>query len=136
MVAYAPTEEAPEGQNVKYMVALNCTVASVPAREYVFVLTAASTRIGKRDEGGGEADIKALGAYGRDMLNENGKLLLGFAEDNKLALLNTFFCTPKSGVSYTFQSANRSKGQARLDYILTKQSDRRLICCVNVRRPP
>ena len=40
-----------------------------------------------------------LGAYGRDKLNENGKLLLGFAEDNKLALLNTFFCTPKSGVS-------------------------------------
>ena len=137
MVAYAPTEKAPEGQNVKYMVALNCTVASVPAREYVFVLTAASTRAGKRDEGGGEADSKALGAYGRrDVLNENGKLLLGFAENNNLALLNTFFCTPKSGVSHTFQSANRSKGQARLDYILTKQSDRRLICCVNVRRPP
>ena len=31
-------------------------------------------------------------------------------EDNKLALLNTFSCIPKSGVSYTFQSANnRSK---------------------------
>ena len=44
--------------------------------------------------------------------------------------------TPKSGVSYTFQSANRSKGQARLDYILTKQAGRRLIRCVNVRRPP
>ena len=36
---------------------------------------------------------------------------------------------------YTSQSANRSKGQARLDYILTKQTDRRLIRCVNVRRP-
>ena len=79
---------------------------------------------------------KVLGAYGRDKLNENGNLLLGFAEDNKLALVNTFFSTPKSGVSYTFQSANRSKGQARLDYILTKQADRRLIRCVNVRRPP
>ena len=70
------------------------------------------------------------------MLSENGKLLLGFAEDNKLALVNTFFCTPKSGVSFTFQSANRSKGQARLGYIPTKQADRRLIRCVNVRRPP
>ena len=59
-----------------------------------------------------------------------------FAEDNKLALLSTFFCTRKSGVSFTFQSANRSKGQARLDYILTKQVDRRIIRCVNVRRPP
>ena len=77
-----------------------------------------------------------LGAYGRNVLNENGKLLPSFTEDNKLALLNTFFCTPKSGVSYTFQSANHSKEQARLDYILTKQADRRLVRCLNVRRPP
>ena len=135
VVAYAPTEEAPERQKAKYMAALNFTVASVPAREYVFVLTDANARTGKRGEGGGETDSKVLCAYGRDKLNENDKLLLGFAEGNKLALLNTFFCTPKSGVSYTFQSANRSKGQARLDYILTKQADRRLIRCVNVRRP-
>ena len=136
VVAYAPTEEAPEGQKAKYVAALNCTVASVPAREYVFVITDANARTGKRGESGGEAGNKVLGAYGRDKLNENGKLLLGFVEDNKLALLNTLFCTPKSGVSYTFQSANRSKGQARLDYILTKQADHRLIRCVDVRRPP
>ena len=135
MAAYAPTEEAPEGQKTKYMAALNCTVASVPAREYVFVLTDANTRTRKKGEGGGDTGSKVLGAYGRDKLNENGKLLLGFAEDNKLALLNTLFCTPKSGVSYTFQSANRSKGRTPLDYILTKQADRRLIRFVNVRRP-
>ena len=69
-------------------------------REYAFVLTDANARTGKRGEGGGESDSKVLGACGRDKLNENGKLLLGFAEDNKLALLNTLFCTPKSGVSY------------------------------------
>ena len=64
MVAYAPTGEAPEGQKAKYMAALNCTVASVPAREYVFVLTDANARTGKRGEDGGEADSKVLGAYG------------------------------------------------------------------------
>ena len=32
VVAYVQTEEAPEGQKAKYMTALNCTVASVPAR--------------------------------------------------------------------------------------------------------
>ena len=114
------------------MAALNCTVVSVPA----FHLTDANARTGKRGEGGGEADSKVMGAYCPDKLNKNGKLLLSFAEDTKLALLNILFCTPKSGVSYTFQSANRSKGQARLDYILTKQADRRLARCVNVRRPP
>ena len=107
VVAYAPTEDAAQGEKAKYMAALNSTVAPVPAREHVFVLTDANARTGKRGEGGGETDSKVLGAYGRDVLNENGKLLLGFAEDNKLALLNTFFSTPKRGVSYTFQSANR-----------------------------
>ena len=136
VVANAPTEEAPEGQKAKYMAALNCTVASVPARKNVYSLTDANARTGKRREGGGEPENKVLGAYGRDKLNENGKLLLDFAENNKLALLNTFFCTPKSGVSYTFQSANRSKGQPRLDYIVTKQADRQLIRCVNVHRLP
>ena len=77
-----------------------------------------------------------MGADSRDMLHENGKPLLSFAEDNKIALLNTLFCTPRSGVSYTFQSADRSKGHARLDYILTKQADSRLIRCINLRRPP
>ena len=95
MVAYAPTEEAPVGQKAKYMATLHCTAASVPARECIFVLTDANARTGKRGEGGKAADSKVLGAYGREMLNENGKLLLGFAEDNKLALLNTFLCTPK-----------------------------------------
>ena len=135
-VAYAPTEDADEGEKANYISALNRTVAPVPAREHVFVLTDANARKGKRGEGGGETNSKVLGAYGRDMLNENGKLLLRFAEDNKLALLNTFFCTPKNGVSYTFQSVNRGKGQARLDYILTKQAGRRLVRCVNVRSPP
>ena len=93
VVPCAPTEEAPEGQKAKYIASLNCTVASVPAREYVVVLTDMNAKTAKRGEGGGEADSKVLGAYDRD--NENGILLLGFAEDNKLALLNTFSCTPK-----------------------------------------
>ena len=98
MVAYAPTEGADEGEKAKYMSALDRTVAPVPAREHVFVLTDANARRDKREEGGGETNSKVLGVYGRDVLNENGKLLLRFAEDNKLALLNTFFCTPQNGV--------------------------------------
>ena len=107
------------------------------AREYVFVSTDANTRTGKRGKGGGVASIKMLGVYGRDVLNVNGNLYLGFAEDDKLAPpLTTLFWTPKRGVSYTFQSDNHSKGQTRLGYILTKQVDLRLIHVVKVRRPP
>ena len=39
-------------------------------------------------------------------------------------------------MSYTFQSANPNKVHARLDYNLTKEADRRLIRCINVRRLP
>ena len=95
------------------MAALNCTVASVPAREYVFVSTDANARTGKRGDCGGEAGSKVLGAYGRDKLNENGKLLLGFAEDDKLALLNTFFCALISGVPYTFQSGKEVSAEEK-----------------------
>ena len=115
VVAYVPPEETLEWQKVKYTAALNSTVASVPTREYVFVLTGANASTGRGDEGGGEANSKVLCAYGRDVLKENGKKLLGFLEDNKLTLLDTFSSTPRSGVSYTFPGANRSKGQARLD---------------------
>ena len=66
VVAYSQTEEAAEGQKAKYMAALNSTVASVPAREFVFVLTDANARTGRRSEGGGEADSKVPGAFGRD----------------------------------------------------------------------
>ena len=82
VVAYLPTEESAEGQKAKYMASLNSTEALVPAREYVSVLTDANARTGERGEGGGEAGSKVLRAYGRDVLNENSKLLLGFAEDN------------------------------------------------------
>lgn len=58
-------------------------------------MTHASARSGNRGEGGGDTDSKVLSAYSRDVLNENGKLLLRFVEDNKLALLNSFFCTPE-----------------------------------------
>ena len=52
MVAYAPTEDAAEGEKAKYMAGLNSTVEPVPAREHVFVLTDANARTGKRGEGG------------------------------------------------------------------------------------
>ena len=55
---------------------------------------------GRRDRWG--ARIKIVGAYGRDTLNDNGELLLSFANNHDLALVNTLFSTPKGGVSHTF----------------------------------
>ena len=89
----------------------------------------ANARTWRREKGGvGSKDNKNLGAYGRDTLNDNGELLLCFANNHDLASVNTFFSTPKSGVSHTFNG----RGQKRIDYILTRQRDRKLVRNVTV----
>ena len=63
----------------------------MPAREYVSVLTDVNARKGKRGKRSRVVDRKVLGAYDQNVLNVNGKILLGLAEDKKLAPLTTFF---------------------------------------------
>ena len=58
-------------------------------KEGLFVLTDPNARTGTR-MGRGYVDDKALGAHGRDELNDNAERPLTFASDNKLALTNTF----------------------------------------------
>ena len=76
----------------------------------------------------GSKDSKLFGAYGRDSLNDNGKLLLSFVNNHDLAPVNTFFSTPKGGVSHTFNG----RGKKRIDYILTRQRDRKFVRNVTV----
>ena len=96
----------------------------VPRNEHLFVLMDANTRTGRREKGGVESkDNKILGAYGRDTLNDNGELLLSFANNHDLAIVKTFFSTPKGGVSHAFNG----RGKKRIDYILTRQRDRKLV---------
>ena len=63
-----------------------------------------------------------LGAYGRDELNDNGKRLLNFVADNKLAITNIFFSTRKGGISRTYDGVigDRAGDFKRIDYILTR----------------
>ena len=80
----------------------------------------------------GSKDSKIPGAYGRDTFNDNGELLLSFANNHDLALVNTFLSTPKGGVSHTFNG----RGKKRIDYILTRQRDRKLVRNVTVHPQP
>ena len=96
----------------------------VPKHEQLFVLMNANARTGRKEkEQVGSKDSKILGAYGRDTLNDNGELLLSFANNHDLALVNTFFSTPKGGISHTFNG----RGKKRIDYILTRQCDRKFV---------
>ena len=105
----------------------------VPKHEQLFVLMDANARTGRKEKGQvGSKDGKILGAYGRDTLNDNGELLLSLANNHDLALVNTFFSTPKGGVSHTFNG----RGKKRIDYVLTRQRDRKFVRNVTVHHQP
>ena len=112
---------------------LDRVVEEVPKHEQLFVLMDANARTGRMEkEQMGSKDSKILGAYGRDTLNDKGELLLSFANNHDLALVNTFFNTPKGGVSHTFNG----RGKKRIDYILTRQRDRKFVRNVTVHPQP
>ena len=97
------------------------------------MLIDANARTGRREKRGvGSKDNKILGAYGRDTLDNNGELLLPFANNHDLAIVNTFFSTPKGGVSHIFNK----RGKKRTDYVLTRQYDRELVRNVTMHPSP
>ena len=101
--------------------------------EQLFVLMDANARTGRREKGQvGSKDSKFLAAYGRDTLNDNGELLMSFANNYDLALVNTLDSAPKDGVSHTFNW----RGKKRIDYILTRQRDRKFVRNVTVHPQP
>ena len=97
-VAYAPTETQDASNSRAFWTSLDRAVKKVPKHEQLFVLIDANARTGRSEKGQvGSKDSKIIGAYGRDTLNDNGELLLSFANNHDLALVNSFFSTPKSG---------------------------------------
>ena len=124
VVGYAPTDTQSVGKKNAFWTALESVLKEVPEHEQLFVLMDANARTGRR---GGKKlaseECKVLGAYGRDTLNDYGKRLLSFPANHKLALLNTFFSTAKNAISHTF----KGRGRKRIDYILTRQRDRKLV---------
>ena len=124
VVAYAPTETQNANKKHTFWTSLDRVVDEIPKHEQLFVLMDANAHTGKREKGQvGSKDGKLLGAYGRDTLNDDGELLLSFAINHDLALVNMFFSTPKGGVSHTFNG----QGKKQIDYVLTRQRDRKFV---------
>ena len=57
---------------------------------------------------------------------------MSFANNHGLALVKTFFSTPKGGVSHTFNG----RGKKWINYILTRQRDRKFVRNVTVHPQP
>ena len=105
----------------------------VTKHKQLFVLMEYNVRTGRREkEEVGSKDMNSFVAYCRDTLNDNGELLLSFANNHDLALVNTFFSTPKGGVSHAFNE----RGKKHVDYIQMRQRDRKLVRNVTVYPQP
>ena len=136
VVAYGPTDTVSNTrqQNDVFWTDLESAVNRVPSSDCLFVLIDANARTGVRM---GKEDCKVIGAYGRDtrVSDSNGTSLLRFADDNKLALVNTFFSAPKGCTSRTF-NGTRPADRKCIDYIITRQSHRKLVRNVTVHLQP
>ena len=142
VVGYAPTEPSDSENKRAFWHRLDSLVQRIPKKECLFVLMDANARTGlkiegQRTEDDGDDD-GVLGAYGRDELNNNGKRLLNFATDNKLAVTNTFFSTRKGGISHTYNGVigDRAGDFKRIDYILSRQTYRPTVHNVEVHPQP
>ena len=132
-VAYAPTETHNTSNKHTSRTTLDRAVKEVPRREQLFVLMDTNVRKRRRKKRGVERkDNKILGAYGRDTLNDNGELLLFFANNHNVAIVNTLFSPLEGGVSHTFNGW----GKKRIDCILTRYRDRKLVRNVTVHPQP
>ena len=109
VVAYAPTETQNASNKHAFWTSLDRVVEEAPKHEQLFVLMDANARTGRREKGQvGSKNSKILGASGRGTLNDNGELLLSFANNHDLALVSTFFSTPKGGVLHTFNGRGKN----------------------------
>ena len=82
-VAYAPTETHDSSKKHAFWTTFDRAVKDVLRHEQLVVLMDANARTVRREKGGvGSKDDKILGTYGRDILNDNGELLLSFANNH------------------------------------------------------
>ena len=80
----------------------------VTKHKQLFVLMEYNVRTGRREkERVGSKDRKSFVAYCRDTLNDNGELLLSFANNHDLALVKTFFTVLKGVASHTFNGRGK-----------------------------
>ena len=124
--AYAPTEVSKDETKQAFWDKLDSLVQRIPAKECTYVLMDGNVRTGRRIEGESLQDEGILGTYGRDELNDNGKLLLSFATDNKLVIMNTFFSTRVKAEFRTHTTVSQGAARATSNPSTTYSSVRHI----------
>ena len=124
VVVYAPSDCTMDGKLKRiFWEKLEGLVEKNSTKESLFVLLDTNARTGHRMQSCGDERSRVFGAYGREVRNDNGKRLLSFPTNFKLALTDTFFRTHKGGISRTHHGT-RPNDRKRITYILSRQARR------------
>ena len=125
---YAPTMEAMDTVKEGFYEELQNIVDATDKRDVIMLMGDFNARVG--------ADFhvheKCIGRYGFGKCNSNGELLLEFCSRNKLAITNTMF-KHREVLKGTWQHP-RSKHWHLIDYVITRQADRRAVLDTRVMR--
>ena len=133
VVGYALTNIQSVGEKHAFWKDLERVVKEVPEHGKLFVLMDANARTGIREgESWGMRSVKfsvpTAEIHSTIMVSDSFR----FSVNHGLALLKTFFSTADNAISHTF----KGRGKKRIDYILTRQQDRKIMRDVTVHPQP
>lgn len=119
IAVYAPTMTNEEDVKEAFYEELNLLIKSVPTTDKLIILGDFNARVGR------DTKIwnKVIGRHGLGTANSNGRLLLSLCADNHLVISNTTFDLPDIHKGTWMHP--RSKIWHTIDYVITRQRDRR-----------
>ena len=128
---YAPTRAASREMKDAFFLELEHMLSSIPSGEKYVVLGDFNARVGSREYVGDHWDA-VRGPHGFGVVNDAGKELLSFLSVHQATVCNTWF-RKKAIHKQTWQHP-KSKQWSCIDYVLTRQRDRRMCLDVAVKR--
>lgn len=130
MSCYAPTRAASREDKEAFFQLLENFITSVPSKESYVVIGDFNARVGSREDDDMWAAVR--GPHGLGMVNDAGRELLSFLSSHQATICNTWF-SKKNIHKQTWQHP-KSKQWSCIDFVVVRQSDRKLCLDVTVRR--
>ena len=131
MSCYALTRAASRQETDTFFDELNSILSSVPAGEKYIVLGDFNACVGSRQVVGDQWS-KVRGQQGCGVANDAGKELLGFLSTLQATVCNTWF--QKKEIHRVTWQHPKSKQWSCIDYVIMRESDRRMWSDVTVKR--
>ena len=111
---YAPTSQADDEEIEEFDESLGNAIENSPKRDFLLIFGDLNAKVGRQQDSN---ESKCVGKHGLSDRNERGQLLVDFAAERELSIMNTFFQHhPKRLYTWTTPDGQY---QNQIDYIIT-----------------